>query len=146
MINAALEWLTEVYSWLPGGYILPMIGATIGFSYAMYRYIRSFKYLYYYYIETGEVLWWMDCDKHKEMIEMNKQHRLKLDDRFKNFGYVGGMFSLVPFTVLGIGLGSIWPVVVVVGILTIPNLLLRHIAREKRTKAIFQQTLKGDKA
>ena len=143
MIDIALQWLTNVYFYLPGGYIIPMIGAATGFSYAMYRYVRSFKYLYYYYIETGEVLWWMDNDKHKEMVEINKKHRLKLDDHFKNFGYVGGMFSLVPITIAGAVLGSIWPVVLAVGILTIPNLLLRHVAREKRSKAIFEQTLKG---
>ncbi len=143
MINAALEWLTQVYAYLPGGYIIPMICAVIGFSYALYRYIRSFKYLYYYYIEHGEVMWWMDDDKHKEMAEINKKHRLY--KHFKNFGYVGGMFALVPFTIAGAVLGSIWPVVIVIGILTIPNLLLRHIAREKRSKAVFEQTLKGAK-
>ncbi len=144
LIDIVLQWLSETYWWLPGGYIIPMLGAVTGFSYAMYRYVRSFKYLYHYYIETGEVLCWMDCDTHTEMVEMNKKHRLKLDDNFKNFGYIGGMAALIPFTVIGAIIGSVWPLAVAIGILTIPNFVLKRIAREKRSKAVFKQKLEAE--
>lgn len=140
MIDIILQLLIGMFAYLPGGYIFPLIGAICGFLYGTYRFIRSFRYLYCYYIEHGVVLCWTDGNKADLMAVTEKYH---LNKNFDVFGYVGGIFGIIIYTVLGIVAGSAWPIAAVVGILTIPNFILRHIAREKRSKAIFEQTLKG---
>lgn len=133
---------TVFYGWLPGGVIMPFIGAVAGFVYGLYRYVRSFKYLYYYYIEHGAVIWWTD-NYTTELRKVSKKH--DLCEHYTVFGYVGGLLGCALFPVAGIIIGSLWPIAVLIGILTIPNLALRHIAKEKRTKALFEQALKGEK-
>ena len=140
MIEGLLHLHTVGYSWLPGGIIMPAIGIILGLSYGIYRYVRSFKYLYYYYIEHGVVIWWTD-NYTSELKAVMK--RYDLYEHYTVFGYVGGLLGCVLFPAAGLIIGSLWPIAALIGLLTIPNLVLRHVAKEKRTKAIFEQTLKG---
>jgi len=142
-MNVIFQELNEAYHWLPGGAIAPIIFCVLGFMYGMYRYIRSFKYMYYYYIEYGVVLWSLERWK-SEMNEIARKYKLPNSDYFEPHGYVAGLGVIVLCAVLGTVVGTLWPISLVIGILTIPNFILRRVAREKRNKAIFEQTLKGD--
>ena len=141
MIDIIITDLNEMYHWLPGGPIAPLIGISIGFLFGIADYIRSFKYWNRYYIEHGEVICFMESHV-KEMKKVIKKHNL--NKHFKPVGYVSGVTWTFLQMVLGGVVGTVWPLAVVVGIFTIPNFLIRYIAREKRSKAVFEQTLKGD--
>lgn len=135
-------WFTESFEWSPGGVLIPLIGLSLGLSWGLYRYARSLKYLYYYYIEHGDVVWSMESRSYREaMLEIIKKY--KLSEFFNPHGYVSGLGIIVACTTLGGFAGSFWPITLVIGILTIPNILLRFIAREKRAKAVFKQTLEA---
>lgn len=145
MINAVIEVLNGMYHWLPGGAIAPVIFCTLGFTWGMSRYTRSFRYIYYYYIEHGDVIWNMEgSTRRKAMIAVAKKYKLPGRDYFTPHGYVSGLGIIVLCTLLGIFVGTLWPLSLVVGILTIPNFVLRRIAREKRTKAVFKQKLEAE--
>lgn len=132
---------TEVFTiFHPTPYVW-WITTLIGLAYGLYRYGRSLKYLYYYYIEHGHIVWWMD-NYQSTMKEVVKKH--KLYEHFTCQGYVGGLGIILVTTFLGWLIGILWPITVVIGILTVPNLLIRYVAREKRAKAVFHQTLAKD--
>lgn len=135
----------EVWAiWHPVPYIW-WAGMFIGFSYGLYRYLRSFKYLYYYYIEHGSVPFNLDgTHRNNEMLEVIKKH--KLYEYFTPHGYVSGLGIMAMCTGFGMLMGGLYPVTITVGILAIPNLLLRWLAKEKRAKAVFKQTLEGAKS
>jgi len=117
-------------------------GTFFGLCYGIYRYGRSLKYLYYYYIEHGIVIWSMDGrSRREEMQEVVKRNNLY--EYFTPHGYVTGLGFMVLFTALGWLVGVLYPIAIVIGILTIPNLTLRWVAKEKRAKAVFQQNLQG---
>lgn len=139
-----IQELNKGYLWLPGGAIVPSFFCVLGFMYGMYRYIRSFKYIYYYYIEHGIVVCSMD-NREDSVNRVAKKYKLPNPDYFKPHGYVTGLLIIVLCTILGIIIGSLWPASLIIGILTIPNFALRRFAREKRNKAIFEQELKGTK-
>lgn len=143
-MNAFIQGLNEAYYWLPGGAIAPICFCILGFMWGMYRYIRSFKYMYYFYIEHGEVICAMES-RRVMMDKIAKKYNLPNSDYFEPSGYVTGLLIILLCTALGIFIGTIWPVSLIVGILTIPNFVLRRVAREKRTKAVFEQTLRGTK-
>lgn len=139
-----MQGLNKAYTYLPGGAIVPIIFCVLGFMHGIYRYIRSFKYLYYYYIEHGVVI--CNMESHVDAVNViAKKHNLPNSDYFEPHGYVTGLLIIVFFTILGIIVGSLWPASLIIGILTIPNFALRRFAREKRNKAIFEQELKGTK-
>lgn len=140
-----IQVLNKMYFWLPGGSIVPIIFCVLGFIWGMSRYVRSFRYIYYYYIEHGEVIWNMEgSSRHKAMNVIAKKYKLPGRDYFEPHGYVTGLGIIVLCTMIGTIVGTLWPVSLVIGILTIPNFVLRRVAREKRNKAVFEQTLKGD--
>lgn len=144
MNSQFIETLNTMYFWLPGEAIGPICFCILGFIWGMSRYLRSFKYMYYYYIEHGDVICTMDSRK----VDMNliaKKYKLPNSDYFEPHGYVTGLVVIVLCTALGIFVGTFWPLSLVVGILTIPNFALRQFAREKRNKVIFKQNLKGTK-
>ena len=141
MIEQAIAELNTMYHWLPGGVIAPFICGTIGFMFGFTDYVRSFKYWNRYYIEHGEVICFME-NHVKKMHDVVKKHRL--NELFKPVGYVSGVTWTFLQTVLGVVIGTVWPLAVAIGIFTIPNFLIRYVAREKRNKAIFEQELKGD--
>jgi len=136
-------WFTESFTWSPGGVLIPLIGLSLGLCWGLYRYGRSLKYLYFYYIEHGDVVWSMESRSYREnMIEIVKKY--KLSEFFKPHGYVSGLGIILACTTLGAIAGSLWPLTLAIGVLTIPNIVLRFIAREKRAKAVFQQNLQGN--
>lgn len=141
MIDQILTSLDGAYSYLPGTYVVPLISIVCGTLYGVYRYVRSFPYLYYYYIEHGIVICW--TDNYRSPLKELRQ-KYKLDKHYDPYGYIGGLGGILGFAFLSLIIGSLWPVSVVVGILTIPNFVLRHMAREKRAKVIFEQNLKGE--
>ena len=144
-MNAFIQELNAMYHWLPGGVIAPACFFLLGFGWGLSRYFRSFKYIYYYYIEHGEVIWNMEGrDRKNAMSEVAKKHKLPGREYFEPHGYVSGIGIIMGCTTLGTIVGTLWPLSLVVGILTIPNFVLRRVAKEKRNKAIFEQTLKGD--
>lgn len=137
-----LQEIHAVYSWLPGGAIVPLSCAVIGLLIGLVQYIHSFKYLYAYYIEHGEVICWME-QYVSEMRVVAKKH--KLAEFYNPSGYVSGILGMFFYAIIGIIIGTIWPVSVAIGVLTIPNFALRYFAKERRNKAIFEQELKGTK-
>jgi len=146
MISQTIQELNEMYFWLPGGVMVPAIFFTLGFMWGLSRYFRSFKYMYYYYIEHGEVIWSMEGGQRKdEMEEIAKKYKLPSRDYFEPHGYVTGIGVILFCTIAGTIVGTLWPVSLVVGILTIPNFVLRRIAREARNKVVFVDGLKGTK-
>lgn len=112
----------------------------LGLAWGLYRYGRSMKYLYFYYIEHGDVIWSMESNW-SEMKEVIKKHNLY--EHFSPHGYVTGLGTILGCTVLGLISGTFYPISIAVGILTIPNITLRWLAKEKRAKAVFQQNLNG---
>lgn len=115
--------------------------AFLGLCWGLYRYGRSLKYLYYYYIETGEVIWTMESRSRREkMEEVGK--RYNLSEFFTPHGYVSGLGIMVTTTIIGYVTGVFYPISIIIGILTIPNIVLRFAAREKRAKVVFHQKLK----
>jgi len=115
----------------------------LGLSWGLYRYGRSLIYLYYYYIEHGDVIWSME-NHWSDMKEVIKKH--KLYEYFTPHGYVTGLVVVLGCGLLGFIVGVIYPITIVIGILTIPNITLRWLAKEKRSKTVFQQKLKDAKA
>jgi len=145
MIETYTQALNGMYYWLPGGVIAPACFLLLGFSWGMSRYIRSFKYIYYFYIEHGIVIWNTDGrDRTAAMNKIAKKYKLLDSDYFEPHGYVTGLGIVGLCSLLGLLIGSLWPLSLVIGILTIPNFVLRRVAREKRNKAIFEQELKGE--
>ena len=145
-MNSFLQELNRMYDWLPGGSLVPIIFCGLGFIWGMYRYIRSFKYIYCYYIEHGIVIWGMDgAERKRDMNTVAKKYRLPDSSYFEPHGYVTGLGIVVLCTILGTVVGTLWPASLAIGVLTIPNIALRRVAKEKRNKAIFEQTLKGTK-
>ena len=145
MIEQYIMDLNEAYKWLPGEALIPIIFCALGFMYGLYRYIRSFKYIYYWYIENGEVIWNMEGGRRRgAMDEIAKKHKLPHSGYFTPHGYVSGLGVICLCTAIGTVIGTLWPLSLAVGVLTIPNFVLRRVAREKRNKAIFEQELKGD--
>ena len=106
-------------------------GMLLGFSFGLYRYIRSLTYLYCFYIEHGYIPWSMDNRSRREtMQEVIKTH--KLYEHFTPHGYVSGLGIILLCTGLGTVMGGLYPITTAVGILTIPNLILRWLAKEKQ--------------
>ena len=146
MIDQAIQELNAIYHWLPGGAIAPACFFLLGFGWGLYRYVRSFKYIYYYYIEHGDVIWNMEgSSRKKTMNEIAKKYDLPNSDYFVPHGYVSGLGVIGLCTALGTMVGTLWPLSLIVGILTIPNFVLRRVAREKRNKEVFKQKLEGAK-
>jgi len=141
-MSSFIQTLNEMYHWLPGDATAPISFCVLGFIWGVSRYFRSFKYMYYYYIENGIVIWSMD-EKRSEMDRIAKKYNLPNSDYFEPSGYVTGLIIILLCTILGIIVGTLWPLSLIIGVLTIPNFILRRIAREKRNKAVFEQTLKG---
>lgn len=139
---ALFQELHASYSWLPGGAIVPLVCAAIGLLIGLVQYIHSFKYLCAYYIEHGVVICWMETYV-SEMRKVAKKH--KLAEFYTPAGYVSGILGMFLFTILGMVIGTIWPLSMAIGVLTIPNFALRYFAKERRNKVIFEQTLKGTK-
>lgn len=145
MIETFIQELNKLYTWLPGGAIAPICFFILGFMWGTYRYVRSFKYIYYYYIEHGEVIWNMEGrSRKKAMNDIAKKYKLPNSDYFSPHGYVSGLGVIGLCILLGAIVGTLWPLSLVLGILTIPNFVLRRVAREKRNKAVFEQALKGE--
>ena len=119
------------------------IGMFLGLCWGLYRYGRSMKYLYFYYIEHGKVVWSLD-NYESEMKAVIKKN--KLYEHFSPHGYVSGMGIVCLTTAFGLIASSLWPVTLVIGILTVPNIILRFVAKDKRKKVIFVQDLKAQKA
>ncbi len=147
MIREAWEAVNALtyFAMLPFGAIIPAIFMCAGFCFGLYHLVRSYPYLYYYYIEHGEIVWWTDnTSTRNKMKEVIKKHRLS--DTFYPYGYVGTFFGLVAWTILFTLVGTIWPITFTIGVLFIPNLAIRYFAKGRRKKAIFEQALKEEKA
>ena len=146
MIEQAIQDLYETYHWLPGGPIVPACFFVLGLMWGLSRYFRSFKYMYYFYIEHGEVIWSMDGSARRDDMEkVAKKYKLPTREYFEPHGYVTGIGIIVACTAVGTIIGTLWPVSLIVGILTIPNFVLRRVAREERNKVVFVNDLKGKK-
>jgi len=117
--------------------------AFLGLFWGLYRYGRSLKYLYYYYIEHGMVIWNMEGRSRREQMEVIVK-KYDLSPYFTPHGYVSGLGILGGCVIIGYVVGIFYPISITVGILTIPNVVLRFVAREKRAKAVFQQNLQGN--
>jgi hypothetical protein len=82
----------------------------------------------------------MEGREHRDNME-NIVIKYKLSEFFSPHGYVTGLGIILACTILGTLAGSFWPLTLTIGILTIPNVVLRFVAREKRSKAVFKQIL-----
>lgn len=141
-LQSMVDWFVGSFHWSPGGILIPLIGLSLGLCWGLYRYGRSLKYLYFYYIETGDVVWSMESRSYREtMLEVIKKY--KLSEFFSPHGYVSGLGIILVCITIGTLAGSFWPLTLFIGILTIPNVLLRFVARKKRAKAVFKQTLEA---
>lgn len=123
-------------------------GATIGFiigaAQLIYVMSRVFAFCYYFYIDHGFIL--VSAHTHPAKIKQTLKKQGKTESIFAK-GYPHAFFLSTLFLAFYIVAFNFWyvtlPIFGTLGVIILPTLIIKFLAKEKRNKVVFEQKLDG---
>lgn len=137
LVHTTLGWP----SWVNHG---ATIGFIIGASQLIYTMVRVFAFSYYFYIDHGFILVAANTHPNKIIKTLKKQGKTK---SFFAKGYSHAFILSILFLALWTLVLNFWfvtlPIFGTIGLIVMPSMIIKFVARKKRNKVVFEQKLDG---